>query len=717
MLHVKLVLSDVPHGHIKKIDTHEAENPGVVKIYHCFNTPRTQFNSQKWFVGQKGVEDQQIFSETVRYVGEPVAAVAGVDKKSAADGAAKVKIEYQKLPHVIDPEEALGGKVVIHPETPASSLELGCGNPSEMEQIFSRAALVVEDRIETQKIHHAALETHVCMASVGADGRVTVYSPCQIVYSVRMIVAKALNLPLHRVRVIQMPVGGSFGGKQEVTFEPLCAFIARDTGSPVRVELNRRESILSTRTRTKTVGYVRTAVDPEGRIAARDVRMIVDTGAYMSNGAVISSAMGRKVFRLYRIPTQRYRASVVHTNTPVAGAARGYGSPQVHAVTEIHFDHVAKRLGVDPVEFRLKHLVHPYDSDPSGGPPLGNARIIDCLVKGAEEFGWEEKWRRPRDSGRWRRGVGMACVTHVNGYYGAYQDFSTMTLRMPEDGSLVLHASLHDLGQGVKTIIKQIVAEVMEIDPAWIVLPETDTDTSPYDIGCQASRVTHVCGACAKKVAEGLRRLLVSESARRLECSPKEIVLSDGMVWSLRTPDEKKTYGEMASLIQQRSQIELIRSVTYHSPANPGSYGAGFAEVRVDILTGRVRIEDVVSVFDVGKAINPDLLEGQIHGGIQMGIGLALSEEIGFDLGTGQPRGDSLRKYHVVNAPDMPGIRIFLIEKGEDYGPYGAKSIGEIATIPITPALVNAVNHALGTSLTVLPLTPERIVASLSEAG
>lgn len=702
MLHVRLAVSDIPHGRIKNIDTTEARIPGVLNVYTCFNTPKTKFNSQKWFVGQKGIEDQAIFSETVRYVGDPLAAVVAVDKKAALEGARRIKVDYEPLPHVIDPEKA----------PTIATVELGCGSRIE-DMGLPDEAVLVEDRVETQKIHHAALETHVCLAVPEVNGRVTVYSPCQIVYSVRMTVAKVLGLPFHKVRVVQMPVGGSFGGKQEVTFEPLAAFIALDLGRPLIVELNRRETILASRTRTKTIGYVKTAFNREGKILARDVRLVVDTGAYMSNGTVISYAMGRKLFRLYRIPNQHYKASVVYTNTPVAGAARGYGSPQIHAITEINLDHSARLLKIDPVELRLRNLVRPNDGDPSGGPPLGNARIIDCVLKGASEFGWRRRFAQHQTTGRWRRGVGLACVTHVNGYYGAYQDLSTMTLRMLEDGTLILSASLHDLGQGVSTIMKQIVAEVMSVDPGQISIPETDTDVSPYDIGCQASRVTHVCGACAVKVAEALKGLFIEESARIFECDPNEVAMGEGRVWAMGSPDKKITYGEMVSLIQQKSQIELIRTVSYCSPANPGSYGADFAEVEVDTYTGLVRVLELVAVHDVGKAINPAFVEGQIHGGVQMGIGMALSENLAYDDRTGRPVVHTLKKYQLVNAPEMPNIRVFLIEKGEQHGPFGAKSIGEIATIPVAPAIVNAVNHALGTNLTVLPLTPEKIVAAL----
>jgi CO/xanthine dehydrogenase Mo-binding subunit len=712
-LHVKLVLSETPHGQIRKIDTSRAEIPGVVKIYSFQNTPSRPFNTQKWFVGQPGVEDQTLFPEKARYVGEPVAAVVAKDRKTAELAARRINVQYEPLPFVIDPEEALNGAVEIHPHRFPDPVLFRCGTEEEMEKAFSTAAAVAEDRVVTPKLHPGALENHACLAFPQAGGGVTVHTPCQIVHSVRMTVAKVTSLPFHKVRIVKTVVGGSFGGKQEVTFEPLAAFMALDLGRPVFIELSRRESILSARTRTKTVGHVKTALDREGRILARDIRLVVDAGAYTSNGRVIGFAMGRKPFRLYRIPQQRYRAFVTHTNTPVSGAMRGYGSPQIHAVTEINLDHAAKAIGMDPVELRLKNLVRPHDLDPSGGPPLGNARIIDCIRLGASEFDWGRRWRESPGTGRWRKGVGVACATHVNGYFGAYQDFSTMTLRFLEDGSMTLNACLHELGHGVITIMKQIIGEVLSLDPALIAIPEPDTDACPYDIGCQASRGTYVIGECAVKVATELRHDLAAHAARILDTTPEAIVFHEGNLWAKDRPEKKMSYGEIIGLIHRKHQAELVRTVTHHSSGNPASYAADFAEVLVDTYTGMTRVTEFLAVHDVGKAINPAFVEGQIHGGVQMGIGMALLEELVVDERTGLPRTEGFDRYHMVNAPDMPKVRVLLVEEGESGGPFGAKSVGEIATVSVAPAVVNAVNHALGTRLTTLPLTPERILAGM----
>lgn len=711
MLHAHLVFSQVPHGRIKNIDISEAMAvPGVVKIYMRDNAPQIRFNSQVWFAGQNAVEDQELFPEVVRFIGDTVAAVVAETKAAALTAASLIKTDYELLPMVIDPEDALSGQVAVHDSgNPFFTMETSYGDTAAA--MAAPEGIVVEDRVETPKIHHAAMENHVCIAAPDHRGRITVHSPCQIVYSVRLIVAKVLGLPYHKIRVIKTPIGGSFGGKQEITLEPYCAFFAKDLNRPVKIEFDRLASIIATRTRTKTIGYVKTVVSPEGKIMARDMKHIIDTGAYTSNGRVICYAMGKKLSRLYRIPSQHYQAIAVHTNTAIAGAARGYGSPQVQTIAEINLDNVARRLQMDPVEFRLKNLVHPFDADPGGGPNLGNARIIDCVHKGAEAFGWREKWNRTKPEGRWQTGVGMACATHGNGYYGAYQEFGTMTIRMLEDGSIMLNAGLHDLGNGTVTAMKQIVAEVLEVALDMIEAPEADTDISPYDIGCQASRVIHVCGANAMQAAEELRSLLIRESAKIFQCSEEEVLLENGMVYTSREPEKKISYGQMAAAIQQKNQVELICTITYRSPANPGSYAVNFVEVAVDTYTGFVKVVDVVAVHDIGQAINTGFVEGQIHGGVQMGLGLAISEDIAYDARTGVAGGASFSKYHLVNAPDMPPVRVLLIEEGEEHGPYGAKSVGELATIPVTAATVNAINHALAANFTILPVTPDKIMA------
>ncbi len=713
MLHAKLVLSPVAHARVLGIDTSEAEAvPGVVAVFTHVNAPGQRYNSHKWIEGLEVVKDETLFTDHPRFHGDRVAAVVAETQAAAERAASLIRIDYEELPVVLDPETAASSHAIHDGGNLLYEKRIACGDATAR---IGEAPIVVEDRIETPKIHHATMETHGCIAECDPSGLITVHTPCQVIFQVQLIVAEALGLPLEKIRVVKTTLGGSFGGKSQPVLEPVAAFLSQATGRPVRLVLDRTETILSTRTRTRTIGRLRTGVTPDGRILAREIDLVADAGAYCTNGEAVAMAMGKKTFRLYRVPDQTYTARVVYTNTPVKGACRGYGSPQICALTEIHLDQVARRIGMDPVAFRLRNLVHPFDPDPTGGPDLGNARVIDCVEQGRELFRWDEKRREARPEGRFARGFGMACCTHGNGYYGAYPDFITVDLRMDARGDLVLKGAFHDLGCGTVTTMMQIAAEVLELDPDRVHVPEATTDTCSFDsAGTQASRVTYVCGGAVQAASERLRELLRETASRLLGCEPGDVRLEDAHAFAAARPEARRSYGEVATYAQRTLKQDLTVSHTHQAPGNPASYGAHFAEVEVDRITGRVKVLDYVAVHDVGQAINRGFVEGQIHGSVQMGLGMALSEEITFDA-KGRVTSGQFSRYTVFNAPEMPPIRIALIEEGEADGPFGAKSIGEIATVPVAPAVINAINDALGTRISRLPALPERIVAAIRE--
>jgi CO/xanthine dehydrogenase Mo-binding subunit len=712
VLHAKLVLSEIAHGRVKHLDLEQAlAVPGVVGIYTYRDAPDHPYNSHQWLEGMEVQKDELIFTDHVRFHGDRIAAVVAETREASERAARLVHVEYDELPAVIDPEAAgllnatpihASGNHIVHKR-------IACG---DAESRMRDADLVIEDRIETPKVHHAAMETHGCIAEVDAQGTITVRTPCQVIFQVQLIVSQALGLPMDKVRVLKTTLGGSFGGKGQPILEPVAAFLALKVGKPVRLVLDRTETILSTRTRTKAIGRVRTGVDRKGRIVAREIHMLVDTGAYCTNGEVIPMAMGKKSFRLYQIQDQIFEADVVYTNTPVAGACRGYGSPQICAVTEINLDHAARALGMDPVEFRMRNLVHPYNADPAGGPSIGNARIRDCVTKGSDLFQWREKSARPKGGGRIARGIGMACCTHGNGYYGGFPDFITVDLRLTPDGAVVIKGAFHDLGCGTVMTMMQIAAEVLDLDPSSILIPDADTLVCPFDsAGTQASRVTYVCGGAVHQAAGELKRKLLESAATLLAEPISGLRLEQGYVIG---SSGRASYQEIAQYAQRQLRSDLCVNLLYQSPGNPASYGAHFAEVEVDRITGRVRVLDYVAVHDVGQAINTGFVEGQIQGSVQMGLGMALMEELTFDA-RGRVTSSRFSRYTVPNAPEMPNVRVALIEEGEESGPFGAKSIGEIATVPVAPAIINAINDALGTRISVMPATPERIVAAIQD--
>ncbi|MDR2486275.1 MAG: molybdopterin-dependent oxidoreductase [Treponema sp.] len=704
-LYGALLLSDRANARVRAIDTSALPSGADIKVFTGADAPDTRYNSGEWFPGQKDHPDETLLTGHPKHIGDRIGLVLAGDKKAALQARALITVDYEELEPVVDIKTAAEKSELLHDDGEAAfSGRIVYG---EVEAAFAHAHSVERDKIHTQKIHPGAMETHAALAVPRPEGVIEIQCPCQIAYGVQHAVAQVVPVPLSKIRIVKTPMGGSFGAKQEVVFEPLCAWAAWKLGKPVYIEMNRRETMLGTRTRAATEGYIETALDSEGVILGRRFDITVDAGAYLSGSKKVLMAMGKKASRLYKIPALHFEGQAVRTSTTPAGACRGYGSPQLHAITEIHTDLLCRRLGFDPVEFRMKNLVNPYDEDPSGAASLGNARIRDCLEQGLAVFDWEKR-KHPSRSGRFRQGAGFACVTHGNGYYKTiYHDFAVMSMRFLEDGSVILRAGLQEMGNAATSAISRIVAEVTGIEPKRITITEADTMTHGYDIGCQASRGIFVLGECARLCAEKTLAFLLAETEKLWNA--EAALLDDGFI---RVGNETVSIGEAVRLIEMKNRTSIEARYEHRPMHNPASYAAHFVDLAVDTMTGRVYIDRYLAVHDAGKVIDYGYAEGQITGGVQMGIGMALLEDLGFDA-QGHPSADNFDKYSLINAPDMPDVEVMFIEEGEEGGPFGAKSIGEIASVPSAPAIINAVNRALGTSLTDLPLSAGRIAAAL----
>lgn len=711
MLHAKLILSPIPHGMVKRIDASHAEAlPGVVQVFSHQNAPGDCFSRARIHPGQDmSFYDETLFSEHVRFVGDRVAAVVATSRATAEAAAALVDIEYEELPALLTVDEALapdapaiheGGNLLFEHE-----IERG-------ERPDLNGAVIVSTATSTPRIHHAALEPHVCIAQGHSTGGMTVWTTSQGVYAARSVIAELLGLEYHRVRVIKVPMGGSFGGKTEYIIEPVCAFLAHATRRPVKLLLDREECMIATMVRPATQTAIRTACTPDGELQDFEAATTLDSGGFAASTPDYSIHMCKKVTKVYRVPHYQHAGRAVYTNTPVGGAARGWGAPEMFAAAEIHMDRVAAALRLDPVEFRLKNMVEPHDTDLVTDLALGDARVRECLERGAVAFDWAARRARPAGRGRIRRGVGVAAGAHKNGMYGAFPEASNMALKMNEDGTFELNASLHEVGCGIVTAMRVIVAEVLGVHPDLIAAGEADTATTPFDYGTYGSRVTYVVGACARVVAEKVRTRLLAAAADLLKEPVELLSVSEGAVRVVNDGERAIAYRDIARLSQMRHVPSIAASTTYYAVSNPASYSVQFAEVEVDCATGLVAVTDFLAVADVGRAINRGMVEAQYQGAVQMGIGYALFEHLDVDE-RGRAGVDGFKNYHIVNAPDMPDVQVLLVEHDGDDGPFGAKSVGEIATVPTAAAVVNAVNNALGTELSDLPLMPERIVAAL----
>jgi xanthine dehydrogenase molybdenum-binding subunit len=702
MLYAKLLLSEKPHAHFS-IDTREAlAQTDIIAIYTYADIPKKLYNSHQWYPGIAAEFDEYLLSDKARFMGDRIALVVGKTKEAVERAIPKVKVHYTELPAVIGLEAA---------SQIAFSKEITYG---DYEKQFEKADYIIKDSGCTPKVHHAALEPHICLSELDDQNNLVVWTPCQTVFQIQHHISSVLDLPYNQIRVIKAVMGGSFGGKGQTVLEPICAFATHKLQKPVMLYMDRRDAILGTRSRNAAKMTVETAVDKDGKILARKVVADIDGGAYYTNAATIVMALGKKLFRLYDMKDQYYKGSTYYTHTISGGACRGYGSPQAHAITEINMDHIAKVLSLDPCELRLRNFVSSGSKDLTGAPDIGNAQIRACVLQGMATFAWQEKRQtiKNKNTARYAYGVGMACGVHGNGYKGAYPDFTQVDMSLLSDGSILVKISVHDQGCGTLMTMQQIAAEALDIDTSRIKVLEADTFMTPYDsAGTQASRVTFVCGGAVKAAGEKLKTELINALCELKDCSPDSVETKDGCLF-IKGNSQHYTYGDIAVLYELKCSKKLSVFVNYESPANPASFAAFFAEVRVDKYTGEVTVLDCLAVHDIGQSINPALVEGQIQGGAHMSLGMALFEKIEIDT-KGYVKSTNFSKYHLMNAPVMPHVQVLTVEHGEPYGPYGAKSVGELAAVAPAPAVVNAINFALDTSITSYPVTPEVIISHI----
>lgn len=711
--YAKLLLSPFPHGKIIDIDISKAEIvDGVVGIFTYKNTPNKKYNNFMSYAGQTAPKDERLFDEIVRFVGDRVAVVVADTPEIAEYALGKIKVKYERLPNYISPKNSIKeGAYPIHKRgNLLESIEYSIGN---VEEVLKSNEKINETSIYIQKIHHGAIETHVCLADCDLNNKITVYTPCQGSFGVRHQVAEFSNMNYSDIRVIKTTTGGSFGGKQQSILEILTAWLSKETGSPVLLEFDRKESIIATSVATAFDFNVKSCLNKNNKIIAMEIIGQSDAGAYVTNSIALTHSAGKKAFRLYDIENMTYKCDVAYTNTPPAGGFRGWGGAQINTAIELHINSIARKYNICPVELRLKNLVNPNAIDPILKQSLGNAQIKKCLLKGAEVFNWKEKSKRIQNEGRFIRGIGVACGSHMNGYYGASHDFSNMILKMNEDGTFILNTAVHEQGCGNLISLAVIVGEVLDINPNKIRVLEADTERSPYDQGTYSSRVTYVSGRCAYEAAKSIKDLILKQAEIFMGLTKSRLTINDGFVVEKGNEENKMSYGEIAIKSHLKSEMDIMVLQKYSNTSNPGSFGSHFVEVEVDIYTGLVRVVDYVAVHDVGKAINKTMVEGQIEGAIQMGIGYALTEEVSINE-KGYPTTLNFDKYQMINAPDIPNVRTVILEEGGDDGPFFAKSIGEAALVPSVSAVASAVQNALNIELRELPFTPEKILEALN---
>lgn len=717
MLHMKLKPSAVAHGYIKNIDVSEAEKiEGVKAIYTYLNTPDTKYDRGRVANYENAPYQEKLFDKHIRFMGERVAAVVAVSEEAAEYACSKIIVEYDELQSVITVEDSLiNDDVKIHEE--GNICVVPEINRGDYENCTAKN--IHKSKTHMGRMTHLTMETHASRALYEkATGKLIIWSPCQTAFGIRSTIADFLNMPYSKVRVIKSVMGGSFGCKQETILEPLTAYAAKDLKADVKLVFTREEQIINTMLKHNADITIESKIHENGKIEGISVYAILDSGAYQTISPSYASTMGGKLGKVYRIPNLHYEGKTVCTNTPVNGSFRSWGSCEMALAVENHMNMVAKEMGIDPVEFRLINVMNEFEMDIVKRVPIGNAHFKKCLTEGRDAFEWEirkEKLKEKNKNIRYRYGIGMAVSSHTSSFYPYMVDSANAFARLQDDGSLIVNVAIHDHGCGTVMAMKKIAAEVMEMDLGLIEVKEADTETSLYDYGCYASRTAYCLGNAVKKCCEQLLEKARSIAANALQCNKNHLIYDDGIFYKENNPELKINLKEISRYCISVMGEDLFETYTFNANEGPGVPAAHFTEVEVDTFTGMVKIVDCLSVHDIGKAINPDLCRGQVGSGIQQGMGIALCEDIKIHPKTGKTLISNLKNYEVTNAFDMPDYKTIFIEEAEKNGPFGAKSIGEVVVVPVAPAIIAAVNNALGTKLTEAPLTPSVILEALSK--
>ncbi len=731
----KVLRSPHAHAEIVRIDASRAEElPGVLCVLHHGNVPRIPYTTAGQGWPEPSPYDSFLFDRKVRFVGDRVAAVAAISEEIADEALRLIEVEYRELPAVLDPAEATApGAPVIHDEEDArgihdpqhniaAAIDIHVG---DIERGFSESEVVVETTCEFPYVQHVPLEPHCVVAYLDEEDRLVIRSATQVPFHVRRIVARALGLPLSRIRVIKPRIGGGFGTKQEIILEDVAAALALRTRRPVVMKYTRAEEFVAARTRHPMRVRVVLGAKRDGRIHAIEMDVLSNTGAYGTHSLTVLSNVGSKTLPLYnKAPHLWFHGKAVYTNLPVAGAYRGYGATQGYFALEVAVDELAEKLGMDPLELRLKNHIRAGETSPIfekiGEGREGKAQIVkscaleECIREGAERIGWREKRGKRIREGNWVHGVGMAIAMQGSGITDI--DMAAATIIMNEDGSFRLLVGATDLGTGSDTILAQIAAETLGVPVEAISVYSSDTDFTPFDTGAYASSTTYVSGGAVLRAAREARRQILEVAAAILGETPEALDLEDGQAVSRETGKKVplSEVGHRAMYVTE--QRHIIATASFVAPESPPPFAAFFAEVAVDVETGIVRVVKFVGAADCGTPINPALAEGQLEGAIVQGIGHTLYEELLFSP-RGGVRNPNLFDYRIPTAVDVPDVEVVLIPTDEPSGPYGAKSIGEIGINGPAPAIANAIYDAVGVRLYRIPFTPDRVLRALQGKG
>lgn len=729
LLVAKVVRSTIANGVVKSFDLEAAlAVPGVVKIVTCFDVPDIQFPTpgHPWSVetAHQDIADRKLLNTRVRVYGDDIAAVIAEDEIAASRAARLVKVEYEEYEPMLTVEAAMAeGATVLHEEKPGNVIahsSFVVGEGTYQEAVEGEDVAEIDHVYATQSVQHCHIETPISFAYM-EKGRIVVTTSTQIPHIVRRVISQALGIPAGEIRVIKPYIGGGFGNKQDVLYEPLNAFLCTQVGGRgVRMEISREETLACTRVRHAIKLHVKAAVRKDGTLVARKLEAYSNQGGYASHAHAIVANTSNEFKQIYHDEkTLESDAYTVYTNITTGGAMRGYGIPQAAFAAECMADDLAVAVHMDPLEFRMKNCMPEGYVDPHTHVACNTYGLKECMEKGRNYIHWDEKRKEyENQTGPVRKGIGMAIFCYKTGVYPISLETASCRMVLNQDGSMQLQMGATEIGQGADTVFTQMAAETTGITEDKVhILSTQDTDITPFDTGAYASRQTYVSGMAVKKAGLIFKDRILDYAAYMLDKEKDTMDIQNNVVVDKESREKFLDMAELATtaFYSLDRSIHITAEATSHCKDNTFATGACFAEVEVDMPLGKVKVTNIVNVHDSGTLINPKLAEAQVHGGMSMGLGYALSEELLFDK-SGRPLNDNLLDYKLPTSMDTPDLHVQFVELDDPTGPFGNKALGEPPAIPVAPAIRNAVLNATGVAVDSLPLDPQKLVAHFKAA-
>jgi putative selenate reductase molybdopterin-binding subunit len=729
MLFAKVLRSPHAHARILNVDATAAlAREGVVDVIWHKDVKAIPYTRAGQSYPEPSPYDTLVLPPKARFIGDRVAVVVAETLAQAEAALDDIVVEYEELPALTDMDEALANTgVLIHEEPdPRGISEAGKTNLAARidKQVGDvEAALPTCDKVVTRTYHlprvqASHIEPHVSIAWIDEDDRLVVRTSTQVPFHLRRMLARILEIPEARIRVIKPRVGGGFGDKQELVIEDLVSVLALRTGRPVRLEFTREEELTAARYRHPQRITMTTGVMNDGTIVANRMQVLADTGAYGSHALTVQGNTGQKVLPMYPVPNIHFQVECVYTNNPISGAFRGYGAPQGCFALECQIDEVARELGMSRLQLRKMNHIKLGDTDPLsaklGEGKEGLVRVINstgldkAIMLGCEAIGWGKK--NEPSAPHLKRGLGMALAMQGSGIAGI--DWGGATVKLNDDGSVNLSVGATDIGQGSDTVLAQMCAEELGIPYDKVLILSSDTDLTPFDVGAYASSTTYVSGGAVVKAAAQVREQLAEVLASHWKCETDDLIFAQGLITG---PGERTmSMTDLALLALYEAKIQPMATASHMSNDSPPPFAAQFADVEVDTETGQVFPRRLVSAVDCGTPIHPDLAEGQIEGAVAQAMGYALFEEVLLDR-NGRVLNPNFLDYKIATSVDMPEMVTILVPTDEPTGPFGAKAAGEVPIDGPAPAIVNAICDAVGVRMYRIPATPERVWRGLKE--